>query len=70
MLGYLNDDRKREFDMTKLEEHLALTKLTKMDEMTLMMEQLAGDVRLLSSALQDAVTTVERLTAVDVVNNK
>ena len=56
--------------MTKLEEHLALTKLTKMDEMTLMMEQLAGDVRLLSSALQDAVTTVERLTAVDVVNNK
>ena len=70
MLGYLNDDRKREFDMTKLEEHLALTKLTKMDEMTLMMEQLAGDVRLLSSALQDAVTTVERLTAADVVNNK
>jgi hypothetical protein len=70
MLGYLNDDRKREFDMTKLEEHLAMTKLTKMDEMTLMMEQLAGDVRLLSSALQDAVTTVERLTAVDVVNNK
>ena len=70
MLGYLNDDRNREFDMTKLEEHLALTKLTKMDEMTLMMEQLAGDVRLLSSALQDAVTTVERLTAVDVVNNK
>jgi len=70
VLGYLNDDRKREFDMTKLEEHLALTKLTKMDEMTLMMEQLAGDVRLLSSALQDAVTTVERLTAADVVNNK
>ena len=70
MLGYLNDDRKREFDMTKLEQHLAMTKLTKMDEMTLMMEQLAGDVRLLSSALQDAVTTVERLTAVDVVNNK
>jgi len=70
VLGYLNDDRKREFDMTKLEEHLAMTKLTKMDEMTLMMEQLAGDVRLLSSALQDAVSTVERLTAADVVNNK
>ena len=49
--------------MTKLEEHLELTKLTKMDEMMLMMEQLAEDVRGLTYAVKDAVATVEEVIA-------
>ena len=49
--------------MTKLEEHLEMTKLTKMDEMMLMMEQLAEDVRGLTYAVKDAVATVEEVIA-------
>jgi hypothetical protein len=52
-----------ETDMTKLEEHLEMTKLTKMDEMMLMMEQLAEDVRGLTYAVKDAVATVEEVIA-------
>jgi hypothetical protein len=49
--------------MTKLEEHLEMTKLTKMDEMMLMMEQLAEDVRGLTYAVKDAVATAEEVIA-------
>ena len=49
--------------MTKLEEHLEMTKLTKMDEMMLMMEQLAEDVRGLTYAVKDAVAAAEEVIA-------
>jgi len=62
-----------ETDMTKLEEHLEMTKLTKMDEMNAMvsklkeemnsnsmqMDQLCEDVRGLMYAVRDLTQTME-----------